>query len=269
MPDSDSESECCHNDFVIECGVRTCLYCGQELGYEISTEKEWRYYGTEDTKHKMNPSRCQYRKSYSRTIHDDIKYLDLTESIVETANDIYVQAINDKIFRSKSRKAVIFACIFMAYKKHGNIISPDSLQEKFPELNKKQISRGMKYIRLHYNSPDIANIHIKPIDLIPDIMKKLHTDMSSITEVKKIYEKIQDKTSLLNRSRPMSIAAGLIFYYIKTNNKKISLKRFSSIVKLSELTITRVSTEIADVFKEKGVEDDSNLADEQSQTVEM
>ena len=59
---------------------------------------------------------------------------------------------------------------------------------------------------------------------------------------------IKNKSSKINRSRPQSIAAGLTYYWICNNNKNITMKEFITKVNLSELTITRISKEIAAIL---------------------
>lgn len=68
-------------------------------------------------------------------------------------------------------------------------------------------------------------------------------------EVSEIYSRIKNKSSKLNRSRPQSVASGLVYYWIKKNGKDISLKQFIKKVGLSELTINKIYYQIDDILK--------------------
>ena len=59
---------------------------------------------------------------------------------------------------------------------------------------------------------------------------------------------IQNRSSCLNRARPQSIAAGVVFFWMKNNNKNITIKEYSKKVKLSELTINKIIKEIESII---------------------
>jgi hypothetical protein len=79
-------------------------------------------------------------------------------------------------------------------------------------------------------------------------MEKFHGTEIQKTEAIDIFEKIKDKSSLINRSRPQSVACGVVRYYINQKNKEISMEYFQSRVGLSEITIQRLVTEIERIF---------------------
>lgn len=56
-------STCLHTDLCEEKGTVVCVDCGEETKKKISHEKEWRYYGSFDTKKASDPNRVQTRKS--------------------------------------------------------------------------------------------------------------------------------------------------------------------------------------------------------------
>ena len=59
-----------------------------------------------------------------------------------------------------------------------------------------------------------------------------------------IYEKVKNRSSKLNRSRPQSMISGIIFYWIQSKNMDITCKEFAKKVDLSELTITKMMKEV-------------------------
>ena len=57
-------------------------------------------------------------------------------------------------------------------------------------------------------------------------MEKFDAAEQQIDEVNILYSKIHNKSSILNRSRPQSVASGLVRYYILLKGKDISIKEF-------------------------------------------
>ena len=91
---------------------------------------------------------------------------------------------------------------------------------------------------------------ITPKDLVKEAMKKFNASDAQITDVINLYGKIENRSSMLNRSRPQSVAAGLTYYYILMKHKDITLKDFTKEVNLSELTVTKITKEISKVLHE-------------------
>lgn len=251
LHDSENESKsenCEHLNLVNEKGVSVCIDCGEEINQQILHEKEWRYYGQSDTKHSSDPTRVQVRKNEERTIFKDVENLGFSESIIAKANKIYAQVTQGKIFRGNSRKAIVFACVFHAYKINGNPQSHESLIEVF-RLNRKTGLRGLKYVSIYApKESKIKTTYISPVNLINEIMQKFTATTEQKDEVIQLYEKIKNKSSRLNRSRPQSVASGLVFYWICLKGKGITVKEFAKKVSLSELTINKIAKEISEVL---------------------
>ena len=80
-------------------------------------------------------------------------------------------------------------------------------------------------------------------------MNKFEAPTDQINEVIELYKRVKNRSSVLNRSRPQSVASGLVRYYILLKGKDISMKDFRQKVHLSELTIERIAKEIARILK--------------------
>jgi len=240
----EEDSVCSHKNKTEMAGAILCLDCGEEVEKNITHDKEWRYYGQSDTKHNSDPNRCQVRKVDDKNIFKDVENMGFSDKIVTLANRIYIQVTGGKIHRGNSRKAIIFACIFHAYKINGKPQTCETLIDLF-NLDRKTGLRGLKHVNLTIPKETILNTsHITPANLIEEIMNKFGASESQKEEVVSLYEKIKNKSSKINRSRPQSIAAGLTYYWICENKKQIGIKDFIEKVKLSELTITRIAKEI-------------------------
>ena len=239
---------CTHLNMSIEKGVDVCTDCGEEITKKIHNTKEWRYYGQSNSRHSSDPNRVQIRKSEERNIHKDVENMGFSEKIISEANKIYFQVTKGQIFRGNSRKAIVFACIFHAYKMSGKPQSHDKLIDVF-NLNRKTGLKGLKYVNLYApKNSSIRTTYITPINLVEDIMEKFSATEDQKKEVVKLYHQIKNKSSRLNRSRPQSVASGLVYFWICSQQKDISLKQFTKKVSLSELTVDKIVKEISEVI---------------------
>lgn len=240
---------CSHENIVNEKGITICIDCGEEIQQKIDHDKEWRYYGQNDNKHNSNPNRVQMRKNEERSIYKDVESLGFSESIISKANKLYAQVTQGKIFRGNSRKAIVFACVFHAYKISDKPQSHDKLIKIF-NLNRKTGLKGLKYVNLCApKNSKIRTTYITPINLVEEIMDQFSATEDQKHEVFEIYEKVKNKSSKLNRSRPQSVASGVVFYWICKKDKDITLKDFAKKVTLSELTINKMTKEINEILE--------------------
>jgi transcription initiation factor TFIIIB Brf1 subunit/transcription initiation factor TFIIB len=236
---------CKHIDVVHENGITSCLDCGEQIQKTIMHEKEWRFYGGSDNKRSSDPTRVQVRKSEDKNINKDVENMGFSETIVSKANEIYLQVTRGQIFRGESRKAVIFACIYHAYKIAGKCQTPKNLMENFG-LNKKNSLKGLKLVNV--NSPKDSEIHtsaLTAVHHIYEIMDKFSATQAQKNEVVELYNKTKNRSSKLNRSRPQSVASALTYYWICSKKMDISLKKFAQKVDLSELTIQKNAKEVS------------------------
>ena len=89
---NNKKNTCQHNDIVTENDVTSCLECGEQIQRTIMHEKEWRFYGHTDSKRSSDPNRVQMRKSEERNINKDVENMGFSETIVTTANEIYISS---------------------------------------------------------------------------------------------------------------------------------------------------------------------------------
>jgi len=240
---------CTHVNKVKDKENYICTDCGEEVLPEVSKSFD----KFTPNRNKLDPNRCQIRKLDEKTIYKDVEKMNFSDSITTEANRIFIETTNGAIYRGNSRKAIIFACVFHAYKISGSPQSCESLIEVF-QLERKVGLKGLKHVGL--NAPKnslIRTTHITPQDLVKEIMKKFEATDKQIKDVINLYSKIHNKSSILNRSRPQSVAAGLTYYYILLKHKDISLKDFTKKVKLSDLTVIKITKEISKVLETPGI----------------
>lgn len=240
---------CPHTVSTEENGIKICMDCGLEINKVVSYEKEWRYYGSSDTKHTSDPNRCQSRKIEDKSIFKDVENMGFSDNIVNMANEMYIKNTGGKTFRGNSRKSRIFACIFNSYKLTGNPQSCDMLCQSF-NISRRDMLKGLKHVNLITPKQDnVKSKYITPIEIIKEIMDRFYATVEQKEDVIKIYLQVQGKSNLLSRSRPQSIASGIIYYYIKKHKKDIAIKDFLKKVSLSELTINKIMKEIKTILE--------------------
>jgi len=243
------EGNCEHTDVVSENGIVLCTDCGEEIDRPILHDKEWRYYGSTDSKRSSDPTRVHVRKSEEKNIDKDVETMGFSKNIVAKANELYMECTKGQIYRGGSRKAIIFACVFHAYKLIGNHQTPDNLIQIF-RISRKEGLKGLKIINVNISKKsEIHDTFITSRHIINDIMNKFLTNEEQKEEVYALYEKIKNRSSTLNRARPQSVAAAVIYYWICLNDIGISIQEFANITQLSELTIQKNMKEVESIIK--------------------
>lgn len=242
----DSHRQCNHNiDFKTKC----CTLCGLQLDNDILYNNEHKSYSNSNNSRKFNNSnRCHLRKSEEKNIYKDVSNLSIPNNIIQEANSIYQHVVKNRIFRGNTRKSIIFACIFYAYKNMQQPQTCDSLINLF-NIERKDGLKGLKIVNINCQNNTISkNNYITPQNIITEFMNNLSASSEDINNVIQLYDKIHKKSELINRARPQSVASGLIRYYILKHNKTISIEDFVSIVKISELTVNRMVKEISRIL---------------------
>lgn len=244
---TEEEDKCRHENILNDLKSVICKDCGIQLSKDFSFEKEWRYYGSVDSKYSQDPNRCSFRKIDQKggLMNDLVKY-NFPKQIVNDANDIYELVTKSKIFRGKKRKGIIFACVYHAFNKNNSPLSCQTLIHIF-EIETNVALRGLKFVNINIpiDSPLKNSNQTNDIqNLIHEIMCQFHATPDQITETLKLYDFLINKSSLLNRSRPGSVAAAIVKYYIMKRNPHFTSDFFKNKIRLSELTLSRITREI-------------------------
>ena len=245
IEDSDEEiDDCKHLQTSKIDGSTVCMSCGLKID-ELLLDNETRYYGNSDTKYSTNPSRHNYNKKIERSLYTDLEPLGFPKIIIEKANAYYIQIIEHKIFRAGNRLSIVFACVYHVYCDMQEPHSPNDLAKKF-NLDKKGVSNGLKIFSQFFKKRPEKK-YINAMDLIPKLLSELNIEKklqrSYKEDINTIYDFVKSKSKIFNSSNPQSIAAGLIFYYLKLNNIQITRSEFSKIVKLTDITFTKIAND--------------------------
>jgi transcription initiation factor TFIIIB Brf1 subunit/transcription initiation factor TFIIB len=243
---------CSHSQIELRNGERICIECGTEIEQEISTDPDWRYYGDRDNKFTNDPSRCSLRRFEEKNLFKDVDGMNFPDNILNKANEMYLKITEGKIRRGDIRKSLIFACVYNAFKYNDDPQLPSELRKKFG-LSQKKMSSGLNYYNLQTHKMK-QNTYSSPSRFISKIMKKMNASLQQIKDVEVLFDKIQNKSTTLNRSNPLSVVSGLIYYYCKNSERDdITAKKFSDVVGLSENTIIKIAKIIAEILGTKTI----------------
>lgn len=229
-------------------GIMVCVECGEEVRRDIMHEKEWRYYGRSGG-NGSDPNRIQVRKTEERSIYRDVESFGFSTAIVAQANEIYKQVTAGQVYRGSTRRAIIFACIFYAFKSSGNYQPPETLIRMF-RITRKSGHRGLKTVNVHTTRESWIHHHPTATteQLVAVVMDRFSASPEQKRDVVALYEATRNRSIRLNRAKPQSRIAAMTYYWILQNDMDISIKEFSDAVSVSPLTINKLVREIEAVL---------------------
>lgn len=232
-------------------GIIICIACGTEIE-EFDYSAEWRNYGENDNRSSGDPSRCHRARNVDRnleTFFRDISF-EVPDSVRKGVERRYNKIVTSTR-RGKNRKAVIAVCLFHTYQDFGEYRTIDYICKKFG-LSKGDISAGAKQYYLVF--PEDLNTTVKPKNLLKWIFHLIKLDTKHLPRVTFIANYLEDSSVLLKRSTPQSVASAIVYFYLcmypeyKKGWKKTN---YSNTVFLSDITISKLLKEIADVTQVK------------------
>ena len=237
----ENENNCNHKKTENINGFLTCLDCGAELKkkniHSIAFSKNGDIRVSQRVNYKKN---SVYTETIDMNINDVIK---------DTANEIYINCSRGKILRGKKRRGIIAGCFYHAFKINKQNIPNEELINLF-NVDNKEILKGLKYITKNISKE--INLHADTIDDIEkeiiNTMKKFNSNKRQNEEVIEIYKKTKNKSSILNRSRPNSLIAGIIYYWICRHDLQINMNEISNKLNISTSTIRKICREISTVL---------------------
>jgi transcription initiation factor TFIIIB Brf1 subunit/transcription initiation factor TFIIB len=225
----DVKESCVHENKKIDKNMYVCLDCG----FSEKTSDGQTY-----TNHKMYK---RLEKSNNITAHLEQKGFD-TEIILIT-NKLYNIVVDENTKRTGNKSSIICACVFQAFKILAKPVDYSYIYEKY-SIKKKSALKGLKIVNAEIakqKNLDIRRQVSTPITtehFIRSYMGELHASEKIMNEVVNIYLKIKTNSEL-NMSRPQSIAAGIIYYWLKKTGNNEAMKIIEEKSKLSQLTITK------------------------------
>lgn len=248
----DSNSDCEHT-IISENGLLLCKFCAKIIGKEIDHRPDNKFYSSHDNKRHGNTGRYQERKIISTCIRfDDVANLNISNKVISKADEIYKVAANKQIFRGKTRRGLIFACVYYAYILSGNKQPYENLRKLFG-LDIQAARTGVKSLLIAtVQYPEYTKVPNDPnFDLVAETLTKINK--YNIENVKYIidiyYTKIQNRTEELSRPRIDSVIISLIYYWLVHEKcEVVDVKKFAELVEISKETIKKIYGSIIKVL---------------------
>ena len=187
-----------------------------------------------------------------KSIRKELEPLALPEDIKDRADRIYAYKVGDNTYRANVRQEVKFNCIYEAYKQAGIVCDPNEIAAMLG-IKRKGMSRGiMRCSSLVTGKNDKEEPQIlTAFDLVPSMLERcgIQGDASHLEDMQRVYQYTKDRSELLNRSKPQSIAAALIFYYLKQveSDRKIAKNEIAKKCGISVMTLGKVAAEFENI----------------------
>jgi hypothetical protein len=239
------DDECEHLETIIQSGMVVCLECGIEIMSELLCTKNW---SNNMASYTADINQCQPRKVETKSIHKDLVNLGISEHVINKANELFQKITKGATSRGKARKAKIFACLFHAYVLTDNPQSYETLFNIF-NIDRKIGLDGLKKFSKQIPKEFLTKTKgITVSGMINKIMGIFNGTDTQRTQVYNIFKKVRKKSSTIIRSRPQSVAAGVVYYWITKTNREIDIDEYSSKVGLSISTIENIVSEIETII---------------------
>lgn len=235
---SDEQGEvapCEHEERVIDKGMFVCLVCG--FSEKIKDGQTY-------TSHKMYK-----RASKSSSISSSLEQKGFDSRVIVIASQIYNVVVDENCKRTGNRNSISCACAFLAFKVLERPVDYAYIYTKF-SIKKRAALKGLKIVNAEIAKRKYLDFHtvisspIIPEHFILTYMDELKAPEESIKEVLKIYQRTQEYPEL-NMSRPQSIAAGIVYYWLKLNDMTEAVSVIERLANLSALTISKKAKVVA------------------------
>lgn len=172
-----------------------------------------------DTEEEFHNTYAEWGCVINRTEHSilpDLRQYSLPDDIKRQADLIY-NKMKYIVRRSKSRRQLLFFCVYCAYLELGiNNVDPNRLGSQFG-LTQGEVQRCdslFSPLQTGYKPPIV---NVSPLNYLPGYCYELNLSQESADDISKMGASILAKDSSLTQENPQTVAAGLLRYYIITN----------------------------------------------------
>ena len=96
---------------------------------------------------------------------------------------------------------------------------------------------------------------ITAVHLVPEMLTRngVEFDSSHIEDIARIHDYAKERSELLNRSKPQSIASSLVYFYLRKKDKdrKINKADLAKNCGVSAMTISKLDAELEEILGDK------------------
>lgn len=180
-----------------------------------------------------------------RSILHDLEPLTFSEDIRNEAERIF-QQLEIKTKRSKRRKKLLFYCVFNAYKSLGQSRDPKTVAEEIG-MSPNEMTKALSMCsecQTGYRPPSVFH---SPLQFLPEYYAQTNLDPSDYSMIDTFAKNILAKDPDLLQHYPQVVAAGILLYYTTINGITVDKKKFSELVRRSEMTINKMFKRISNL----------------------
>ena len=237
----------------------TCASCGSEdlpvsqKGDNICSNCGYSEHVQQQVK-SWSAQHQERRRSDTKDLFSDIAGKGFSDNIARTANDIFALVISGKTRRSASRIGIVCGCLFDSYKinspQHQMALDYSIIYNRF-NIGRKAALKGLKEVTLclsiHHRESEVymrlAVCNFGAREFINNYMSSLTAQKGAAERVCSLFSEIS-RFEHLGRSRPQAVAAGIVYYWIKEENKQIALDALVQLSGLKKNTIEKMESDI-------------------------
>jgi transcription initiation factor TFIIIB Brf1 subunit/transcription initiation factor TFIIB len=191
----------------------------------------------------------------AKSIRKELDLLVLSEAVKDLADRIYAEKVGTNTYRSNVRQEVKFNCLFEAFKQLGIYKDPCEIA-KMLKIKRKGMSRGiLRCSFLCTGKETTQTMAITAVHLVPEMLTRngVEFDSSHIEDIARIHDYAKERSELLNRSKPQSIASSLVYFYLRKKDKdrKINKADLAKNCGVSAMTISKLDAELEEILGDK------------------
>lgn len=170
----------------------------------------------------------------------EIQQLNIPLEVKIRAHEIYQKYFTNKVYRKSCRVAIIFACIYQSYKDMKDVKEPQYVGNLI-QASQKEMRKGMKFY--YMNNPE-SSYTITAMDLVSHVLEKSKTFISDQDEIRKVFDYIKERSEMISRSNPYSVACSLVYYILLKSGQSFDKEHFCDQVGRCSMTIIKIYKEI-------------------------
>lgn len=237
-------------------GLFFCKDCFGEIHISDEYNEGWgtKYTPLAEGNFLADASRCSYRKNNNNSINkffnDHRNTIPASESQIEEIKSRYKNIVGNVTNRGARRTCIIAACYYHVLYDEGMYRTTKHVCAIFG-LQSRILNLGMDSYYEKYKSA--RNIEVTPKNILSWVMFQTNVDQSHYGVISTILDRIYNKTTLIRRSAPQTIAAAVIYYFISKDlsqhpNVVKTKTKFAGKVQLSEITLISLVNEIDSIL---------------------
>lgn len=235
-----SSVSCPHSNCFDDGGMRVCVDCGVEVSKEVPA--------TRDNAHLFDLQRCSFISHTENTLTRELyRITELTHHERELSEEIYNTCApkSSDTSRRHRRDDVLIASVYYACKILKHPRSCEDLIKMFNTTRRRAL-KGIKFVNSVIPKELIVRAQqISPMDIIGEMLRHFHISDQKVVYIQQICQSIYRESPLFLRSRPQSVAAGVIwFWVVNFSPASISIEEFTEKIGMSELTIQKIARDI-------------------------